>query len=424
MQRTLAYALSPSPTLPLVFLLTAPWFGVLAALLLAVGEGGLTTRWSGTVLGTTHLLTLGYLGMTMTGSLLQMVPVVAGVAIPLRRILAATLWCALAGGALLLACALATGSAPLFAPAAALLTLAFAILLVVMTRAVWRPVPTGARPMVDGMRLALGGLAVTAVLGVLLALSLAGRLMLPLALPRMADLHAAWGLVGWVAMLVACVAFQVIPMFQSSRLYPPALTRWGPRLLATALLLWSTVWLAGASDGRLAGIPAALTLIVFAAVTGSMIASRKGKQMDVTTRYWWLSLPCLAASALLYLMPSGEQLALATGVLFIGGFAMGVVNGMLYKIVAFLLWYHLQQDPRAARGLVPPLRLILDDGRAQRQFWCHCAALAAMLAATRWPAQLTLPAAGLMALACLLLACDLGRASLHGRRLARALQPS
>lgn len=424
MQRTLAYAMSPSPALPLLFLLTAPWFGVFAALLLAGGEHALDTRWSAAALGATHLLTLGYLGMAMAGSLLQLVPVVAGVAMPLRPLLASVLWLALAAGALLLAGALATGSPSLFAPAAALLALAFGIVLAVVGRALCQPAPAGARPMVDGMRVALAGLAVTVVLGVLLALALGGVLTLPLALPQMVDLHAAWGLVGWVAMLVLCVAFQVVPMFQSSRLYPPAMTRWGPSALAAALLLWSLAWLAGPTDGRLAGIPAALALTVFAAVTGSMIAARKRKPMDVTTRYWWLSLPCLGASALLYLMPPGEQLALATGVLFIGGFAMGAVNGMLYKIVPFLLWYHLQQDVRAARGAVPPLRLIVDEGRARRQFWCHCGALAGLLAAPWWPHWLTLPAAALLALACLLLALDLWRAALHCRRIERALQPS
>lgn len=424
MQRTLAYAMSPSPTLPLAFLLTAPWFGVLAALLLAGGERALETRWSAAALGATHLLTLGYLGMAMAGSLLQLVPVVAGVAIPMPRILATVLWLALAAGALLLASALATGNAVLFAPAAALVALAFGILLAVVGRALWQPVPAGARPMVNGMRVALAGLAVTVVLGVLLALTLGGRLTLPLALPRVADLHAAWGLVGWVAMLVLCVAFQVIPMFQSSRLYPPAMTHWGPRALAAALLLWSAAWLAGVTDGRLAGIPAVLALTLFTAVTGWLISTRKRKPMDVTTRYWWLSLPCLGASALLYLMPPGGQLALATGVLFIGGFAMGAVNGMLYKIVPFLLWYHLQQRERAAKGAIPPLRLILDDGRARRQFWCHCAALATLLAAPWWPHWLTLPAAALLALACLLLACDLLRAALDCRRIGRALQPS
>ena len=80
MQRKLAFEHTPGLALPLRFLLLAPWFGALAGLLL-VWQGGeaLATRWAPATLAVTHLLTLGFLGMAMAGSLLQMVPVVAGV---------------------------------------------------------------------------------------------------------------------------------------------------------------------------------------------------------------------------------------------------------------------------------------------------------------------------------------------------------
>lgn len=423
MQRTLAYALSPAPVLPLGFLLTAPWFGVLAALLLAgAGDSAFVSRWSAPLLGATHLLTLGYLGMSMAGSMLQLVPVVAGVPLAVSRALALLLWSGLAGGALMLAGAMAGSISALFAPAAAVLACAFSILLLVAGRAVLRPAPPAAQPMLGGMRVALCGLAVTVVLGVLLALGFGGWLSLPLLV--LADLHAAWGLVGWVAMLVVCVAFQVVPMFQSSRLYPAAVTRWGPRLLAGLLLGWSGVWLLAGDSARLAGAPLALALAAFAVLTMWMIAGRKRKQTDATTRYWWLALASLGASALLFLLPPGERLTLATGIVFVGGFAMGVVNGMLYKIVPFLLWYHLQHDPRAGKGQVPPIRLILDEAPARRQFWWHCAALAALLAAVYWPQLLARPAALLLACACLLLARDLWRASLRCRRIQAGFQPS
>ena len=107
MQRTLAYALSPAPGLPLRFLLAAPWFGVLAALLLfAAGAPAFASRWSTPALGATHLITLGYLGMAMAGSMLQLIPVVTGIALPFSRAAAAVAWHGLALGALLLATAI------------------------------------------------------------------------------------------------------------------------------------------------------------------------------------------------------------------------------------------------------------------------------------------------------------------------------
>ena len=416
MQRSLAYALSPAPGLPLRFLLAAPWFGVLAALaLFAAGERAFASRWSAGVLGSTHLLTLGYLGMAMAGSMLQLIPVVTGAAVPVSRAAAATAWGGLALGALLLACALGLGASFLFLPAALLLACAFAVLLVVIGRALWRPATAPAMPMVRGMRLALAGLAVTVSLGVTLAFALSGALATPV--PMLADLHAGWGLLGWVAMLVVGVAFQVIPMFQSSKLYPAQVTRWAPWLLFSLLAAWS-------GGAPYAGALLAAALVAFAAFTAWLLTTRKRKEPDATTRYWRLSLGSLAASALLFFLPPSAQAPLALGVVFIGGFAMGAVNGMLYKIVPFLLWYHLQSDPHATKGQVPTIRLILPDALARRQFYWHALALAALLGAVYWPGYLVRPACALLAVSSLLLATDLWRAANSCRKIKAIFQPS
>jgi hypothetical protein len=276
--------------------------------------------------------------------------------------------------------------------------------------------------MVRGMRVALGGLLATVALGAALTLHLSGRASLPVI--TLTDLHAAWGLVGWVAMLVVCVAFQVIPMFQSSQIYPALVTRWAVWLLAGLLAAWSAVWVYWPAHARMAGIPVAAALAAFAALTAWLLVKPKRKDTDATTLYWRLSLASLAASALLYLMPAGEMVALATGVMFVAGFAMGAVNGMLYKIVPFLLWYHMQQDPRASKANVLPIRTILPDAKARRQFREHAAAVLALLAAVAWPAWLARPAAALLAAASLQLALDLAGAALRCRRAQAQFQPS
>lgn len=421
MQRALAYALSPAPGVPLRFLLTAPCFALLAALaLLWAGQTAFVSRWSSATLGVTHLLTLGYLSMAMAGSMLQLIPVVAGTPLSLSRTGAAVLWGGLTLGALLLSAALGLNLAMLFTPAAVLLAGAFLALVVPVARALAAPVPAAAMPMVAGMRVALGGLLATVLLGLALAAHFSGRAVLPVLM--LADLHAAWGLVGWVAMLVVCVAFQVIPMFQSTRTYPAIVTRWAAPVLALLLLAWSVAWTSAPDYAGSAAIPVVLALAAFAALSASLLASRKRKESDATTLYWRLSLGSLAASSLLYLLPGAGELT--TGIAFVAGFAMSAVNGMLYKIVPFLLWYHLQQDPRAKKGDVPSIRAILPDALGRRQFWWHAAALAALLGATLWPMWLARPAAALLAIASALLALDLWRAALHCRRLQARLQPS
>ena len=423
MQRSLAYALSPAPGLPLRFLLAAPWFGVLAALaLLAAGGSAFVSRWSAPTLGATHLLTLGYLGMAMAGSMLQLIPVVTGAALPFSRAAAALAWGALVLGALLLAAALGLHATHLFIPAALLLSVAFLILGCGVARALMRPASAPAMPMVRGMRLAGAGLLVTVSLGVTLACALGGVLAAPVAL--LVELHTAWGLLGWVAMLIVGVAFQVIPMFQASRTYPPVVTSWAPWTLAGLLAAWSAAWIAGHPSAALAAALLGAVLAGFAVFSARLLATRKRKETDATTLYWRLALASLGASTLLYLLPASPQAPLVVGIVFIGGFAMGAVNGMLYKIVPFLLWYHLQQDPLARKGQVPPIRLILPDALARRQFWWHTAALAALLGAVIVPDYLARPASALLAVASLLLGLDLWRATLRCRQTKAAFQPS
>ena len=423
MQRSLAYALSPAPGLPLLFLLAAPWFGVLAALaLFAAGDAAFVSRWSAPTLGATHLLTLGYLGMAMAGSMLQLIPVVTGAVLPFSRAAAAIAWSGLALGALLLASALSLNASFLFMPAALLLAGAFAILLAVIGRALLRKASPAAMPMMRGMRLAAFGLVITVSLGLVLAFTLAGALAAPLLM--LTNLHAAWGLLGWIAMLIVGVAFQVIPMFQSSRLYPPFVTRAAPWGMAVLLAAWSAATVSGAPGAAIAAVLLGAVLAGFAAVTAWLLTTRKGKAPDVTTLYWRLSLGSLAASALLYLPLAPPQAPLVVGIVFIGGFAMGAVNGMLYKIVPFLLWYHLQQDPNAKKSDVPSIRLILPDALARRQFWWHAAALAALLGAVVWPGWMGRPACALLAVSSLLLALDLWGAAANCRNIKRRLQPS
>ena len=423
MQRALAYALSPAQGLPLRFLLAAPWFGVLAGLLLLVtGETVYVSRWSPPALAATHLLTLGYLSMAMAGSMLQLIPVVTGAVLSISRACAALAWGALALGALLLAAALGLNATMLFMPAALLLALAFAVLVGIVGPTLARPASPAALPMVRGMRLAVTGLVITVAIGFSLAGARGGQLAAPVLL--IADLHAAWGLLGWVTMLVVGVAFQVIPMFQSSQLYPASVARWAPWALAALLAAWSAASIGGHRTAPAAALLLGAALAAFAGLTAYLLSTRKRKELDATTLYWRLSLTSLAASTLLYLLPDSRQTPLVVGIVFIAGFAMGAVNGMLYKIVPFVLWYHLQHDPRAKKGEVPSIRMILPDALARRQFWWHAAALAALAGAVYAPRWLAAPAGALLAIASLLLGLDLWRAQARCRQVSGAFQPS
>ncbi|MBA5638435.1 permease [Duganella sp. LX20W] len=427
MQRALSFDQNPPLALPMRYFLSAPLFAALAAaLLLWQGDAALASRWTPATLALTHLLTLGCLSMTMVGALLQMLPVVAGVGLPHARPVAVIVHIALCAGTLLLASAFWLEAPALFQLALAALLTALCLLLVACTIGLWQQHASGATATVAAIRLSLAALAITIMLGGLLAGALAWPELLSLPLPVLTDVHAMWGLFGWVGLLVVGVAFQVVPMFQVTEPYP----HWLTRNFTTILFLLLLVCSIGASLQRpedlwfhavtQSAVVAGYGL--FAAITLALLARRKRPKADPTTLFWRTAMASLLAALVLWLLPVAAGDAshpLALGVLFIAGFALTTINGMLYKIVPFLTWYHLQEA--IGRG-APNVNKIIPERHARLQFALHLVALLLLLAACYWPQQLARPAGAAMCASCLFLWFNLLQVMRMYRRLQRQAQ--
>jgi hypothetical protein len=410
MQRKLAFEHTPGLALPLRFLLAAPWFGALAGLLLVwQGAEAMGTRWAPALLAVTHLLTLGFLGMAMAGSLLQMVPVVAGVELRWARTLGPVIWGALAGGALLLAGGFLHGLPWCLRAAGLLLAGAFILLVAVLARALSQRSAPNALPIVAGMRQAVAALACAVTIGIALAAFLLGAVRLRVM--EWTNVHAAWALVGWVGVLVVSVVFQVVPMFQSTQLFPRQLAFVLPPLCLAGLTLWTAGYLLGYQWQWAGAGLVSICLAVFAGYTLVLLLRRK-RAADASTWYWWLSLGSLLACVLVFLAPGGVEKAVVLGVLFIVGFAMSAVNGMLYKIVPFLLWYHGQH----AGCAVPGVRQLMPDSEPRVQFAWHAASVAMLLAAAVAPGWLAQLAGAVLAVSCMRLGFDLALAAISLRK--------
>src|SRR5690606_34430780 len=184
------------------------------------------------------------------------------------------------------------------------------------------------------------------------------------------------------------------------------------------LAVWSALSVAGIG-GRWPGVPLAAAFGGFAALTLYLLAKRKRPKPDVTTLFWGLAMASLLMCALLYCLPPqalGAAQPLLLGILFIVGFAASAVNGMLYKIVPFLVWYHLQSVPGLERKAVPNVRQIVGERAAMQQFGLHLAGCALLAAAVAAPAALARPAALLLAVSACKLAFNLlGAARLYRR---------
>jgi hypothetical protein len=392
MQRVLSFEQTPPLSVPLRFFLTAPAFAVAAAaLLLWHGPQALASRWTPVALALTHLLTLGFLALSMVGALLQILPVVAGVEIPRARTTASGIHLLLALGAAVLPVAFLLSAPLLFKAALLLLLPAFGWLLGACSLRLWKT--DAANPTVGTVRLALLALAVAVGLGGTAASTFAWPLGLPLA--RLANLHVAWSLPGWVGLLIAGVAYQVIPMFQVTPSYPKTFARHLGWLLFVLLGLWTVAQIFPDPRYWPAALPSILAgggYAAFAVTTLYLLWKRKRPRPEATTMFWCTGLISLLCCTLLWVageafpqVATAPVFPFALGILFIIGFGYSAINGMLYKIVPFLIWYHLQNQLVGGPARAPNVRQILSDRAAERQFIAHVIALLSLLAAAVWP---------------------------------------
>jgi hypothetical protein len=389
MHPNLSFEQAPPVSVPFRFFLTAPLFGVAAGLLLIL-EGGdmLGSRWMPAALAGTHLLVAGFMLQAMCGALLQFVPVAAGGNVWHPRLVAGILHPLLGIAVILLALAFLRQSGALFIAAAYAFTIALVGMVIIMSLALWRTPGTG--PTLVAMRMAMLGLLVTLGLGATLAHGLANGSSW--SLPLLTDIHAAWGLGGWALLLLVGVSYYVVPMFQLTPAYPVWLARGLPPLLFGLLGVWSLPLLGIAENLRpgifLLGLA---TAAAFAVVTLQLQMRRRRKVADTTLAFFRLAMLCLLAtlaSALVFnlfsILGSDLRAPVWLGLLTIIGVFVSAINGMLYKIVPFLCWLHLQRlcDMKT---LPPTMNQMIPEVATRRQYRSHLVALGLLLLAVWVP---------------------------------------
>jgi len=382
--RPLAFDGGPPLGLMLRSFLTAPWFITAAGLVLLLGgPQALSDRYAPALLAATHLVTIGFLMMTASAAMFQLLPVLSGVPVRALAFIAPIVQSGLVAGAIVLALAFVSQQPLLFDFAAGLLalaTLAFTIPTWITLRALTE------QKTLMVMRYALTGLAVALILGLIMAIQL-GEGRPPSA--ALLVLHPLWALVGGFFILWAGVALQVMPMFQGARSWSVRATSWlGPVLLG---LLTEVLWAAARGwplGFKRAGLVAIVSVVgLYGALVLQRLWTRGRTRRDVMTYFWYLALACLLfaclmAVPLIFAEDVSAQCPLLFGVVVILGAAVSFINGMLYKIVPFLIWLHLQRQP----GHTPVLmQAIIKERRMALHFGAHTAALCVTIIAVLWP---------------------------------------
>lgn len=396
MQAGLNLQQAPPISVPFRFFLSAPLFGLLAAaVMLWQGPDLFASRWAAATLAATHLITLGFMTMVMVGAMMQMLPVLAGAPVSRPKLVAAIVHPLLVFGTLLLAGGFLFALPHLLQGAVALLgtglAFFFGTMLLTLSR-VRNPTAT-----IHAMWLAIIAFGITLVLG--LVLGYRHGWGAPLPSQSLRDLHPVWGLVGWTGLLVAGVAYQIVPMFQMTPNYPRWMTRGLTGSAFIVLALWSLAQGAGGWMWlRVAGVCLLVAAYaIFAVITLDLQRRRRRRLPDVTLEFWRAGMVCLLLAALLWLSRQVPVLAFAQsdvllGVLVIAGAAVSFISGMLYKIMPFLTWFHLQALPATDKPL-PNMKAILPEKAQRWQLRLHLASVGLLIAAALWPALFAYPAA-------------------------------
>ncbi|MBI5107427.1 MAG: hypothetical protein HZA62_01640 [Rhodocyclales bacterium] len=335
-----------------------------------------------------HLIAVGFMLQAMSGAMFQFIPVAVGGNVWRSLWVANAIQPLLILGALLLVAGFHFSAPVLLSAAVPALLAGVGIFVGVVLLALWRTPATGMT--LWTMRIAVAGLAVTVLLGALLAEALARGLDLPII--ELTNVHLAWGLGGWALMLVAAVSYFVVPMFQLTNPYPLWFARWFGPLLLVMLLLWSGLWFR--DDLRPAqafGVPVSLLCVAFASMTLRLQYTRRRKINDATSLNFRVAMIALlvfaisgTAMAIDPTISDDPRAAVWLGMLVFPGVFVSTISGMMYKIIPFLNWLHLQRLG-APISAVPNMKKMIPGDSMTAQFRLHVLAVLLLLAAVWLP---------------------------------------
>jgi hypothetical protein len=383
---------APPISVVLNFFITASFFGLLLGLyLLGDSTQLLPTNDYAFDLTVVHLLSLGVMASFMLGALFQMLPVLAGVVIhaPVRKSIVIN--ALLIVGIVLQLLAFHTHNRLLYLGAAIVLGVALLYATTMMLKELigLKDHSSSSR----GMLFSLGSFALAILLGVYLLLSLGGYID-GRSFEEIKTAHYSFALFGWVSLLIISVSFQVVEMFYVTPKYPDMLSKYLILALFILLVFKLLTLLAGISTTAIT-ILLSLLFILYGGITIHRFYRRRRPTSDATVWFWRLGMGLLIISMSIVILNRSigiEDLMPLSYLSFIG-FALSIVFAMIYKIVPFLVWFHLSNQ-----GYIeaPMMHDVIHPKRAKVHFGLHTAMLLVWSGSMLLEFQLLIPLASLL----------------------------
>ncbi|MEA3330288.1 MAG: hypothetical protein U9Q29_01165 [Campylobacterota bacterium] len=356
---------APPISAPLRFYLVAPLFGILAGFMILFSDVTmLSTRYSVDSVAIAHAITIGFLGFVMLGSLTQMLPVLAGVVIPKVDAASKVSFGLLVFGTLTMLLGLMSENMLFNTISLISLGVGFTLMIGVIVLAILKVKNFNAT--VKAMSTSLVFASVIVIMGLFLLFT---YIVDDFAEYRyvVANVHSVWGIFGFAGILIIGVTFQVLPMFYVAPRFKQFCKKRVVWIISFGLVLWLVLNIYFDAYSYLAKIWIALFFWAFATTVWKKLDLRRRPISDVTVWYWRVSSIFLTLGSFFWVFDDyfDNQYTVLVGLFIGGGFIFAIMVGMLYKIVPFLVWFHLN-----AMGYmtIPTINEMINKNLAKLQF--------------------------------------------------------
>ena len=356
---------APPISAPLRFFLSAPLFGVLAGILIFFSDvSTLMSRYSIESIVITHVLTIGFLGFMMLGAMTQMLPVMAGAKIPKVKQVATISHALLVIGSLFMFLGMYQSNS--IYNSIALTGLGLGFLLMLSAIAISLKSVTNFNATVKGISTSVFFAFTIVLMGLYLLLSYITKDISDLH-AIVANIHSVWAIFGFAGILIIGVAFQILPMFYVAPHFKDFCLKRVIPIISFGLFLWLFLSIFYEEYAYIAKSWVALFFWAFATTVSLKLSARRRPISDVTVWYWRSASIFFTLGLFLWVFDVylGDEYISIVAVLIGGGFILSVMTGMMYKIIPFLVWFHLN-----AKGYmsIPTMNEMIDKKLAKLQF--------------------------------------------------------
>ena len=395
-------SLTQAPPIGVVlrFFLIGSIFGVAGGVFLAILGAEFFNFSSSTTLALVHIFTVGVMANFMFGALFQMLPVLASVVIKSPAIKSLLTLLGITVGVLALGAGFIYSSDILLIAGVVLASALLSSSNIMINGLIRVKTHTSSS---KGMLFALLNLSSLVLVAVIMIIFRTADIDIPLDYLRLKESHITFGIFGWITLLIMAVSFQVVEMFYVTKPFSKSLANFlGIGISGLLFLKLILIFFAGDFLDKGINILLGIATLVYAILTLKNLFNQKRRVIEATILFWragiislaifsiiWTVYSLLEIPAIAYTLPHHFFTFVGWFHIIDGGmviaffaFAFSIVFAMVYKIVPFLVWFHLN-----AKGYfnAPMMHEVISPKYSKAHFYFHLVIIAFALISLPFP---------------------------------------